>query len=278
MRGAWDGRLLLSACMLMAPLVTAVAATPETPSERSAPAVAELSVSELDTLAHALASRIDPRVIDVLPRIDGTGARLLALRSYLRSGERLGERWSWTEQQIAAYEGSPEQSELNAEIERVRDEFERANPGYELFVNPQVRSLDIQLRNWNRTESVASAAARLLQDAIAMLAQHQGDRAGPEEALRAFLHAYQPDPVPTVAAPGLSPHGQMRAVDFQVLRGEEIIAGPDSRTIVDTWQRDGWAARLQAAIGAASSKFIGPLVSPAEPWHYTYTPVAVAEQ
>ena len=48
----------------------------------------------------------------------------------------------------------------------LREVFERANPGYELFVNPQVRSLDIQLVNWNRNESAAAASTQLLQAAV----------------------------------------------------------------------------------------------------------------
>lgn len=231
----------------------------------------------LETLAAAIAAKTDARVDELLPRIDGVGSRLLALRSYLRSGGHLSERWSWTQEQIAAYEGSPEQLELNAEVQRVREAFEHLNPGFELFVNPQVRSLDIQLASWNRNDSVAAASARLVQDAIAHLATASGDTAS-ADMLEAFLKSYAPEPVPTVAAPGLSPHGQMRAIDFQVHKGTEIVAGPDTHTIGSTWERGGWAARLDTAVREASRKFIGPLISPREPWHYTYTPVAVADQ
>jgi hypothetical protein len=231
----------------------------------------------VEALALGIAANTDPRVAEMLPRIDGVGSRLLALRSYLRSGERLSERWSWTQEQIAAYAGSIEQQELNAEVQRVREAFEQSNPGFELFVNPQVRSLDIQLASWNSNESVAAASARLVQDAIAYLGTASGDAAR-AAMLEAFLKSYAPEPVPTVAAPGLSPHGQMRAIDFQVHRGEEIVAGPDTHTIGSTWEQGGWAARLDTAVREASRKFIGPLVSPREPWHYTYTPVAVADQ
>ncbi len=233
---------------------------------------------ELDGMATAVATATDARVASVLPRIEGVGPRLLALRSYLRSGERLAERWSWSQEQIAAYAGSPEQQELDAEIARVRAEFEQANPGYTLFVNPQVRSLDVQLTNWARNESVAAAAARLLQDAITHFHDRPAGGGAGAAALAAFLHGYVPEPTPTVAAPGLSPHGQMRAIDFQVHRGDEIVAGPDSRTIDTTWLQQGWGERLDAAVRATSRQFIGPLASPREPWHYTYTPVAVAER
>ena len=51
-------------------------------------------VPELDRVVVALALRTDARVGDAMPRIEGLGGRLLALRSYLRSGESLAERWS----------------------------------------------------------------------------------------------------------------------------------------------------------------------------------------
>jgi hypothetical protein len=253
-------------------LLTALAAVNVARAEEAV--VAE----RLDRMATAAAIATDARVASVLPRIEGVGPRLLALRSYLRSGDRLAERWSWSQEQIAAYAGSPEQQELDAEIGRVRQEFEKANPGYTLFVNPQVRSLDIQLANWGRNESVAAAAARLLLDAIThFLGRPVDDAAGAAE-LAAFLHGYVPEPIPTVAAPGLSPHGQMRASDFQVHRGDEIVAGPDTRTVDTTWMQEGWGGRLDAAVRAASRRFVGPLASPREPWHYTYTPVAVADR
>ena len=228
----------------------------------------------LEPLVLGIAAKLDARVVAVLPRIDDVGGRLLALRSYLRSGDRLGERWSWTEAQIAAYAGSPEQADLDAEIQRVRAAFEGANPGYVLFVNPQVRSLDIQLANWNRNESVAAASAHLLQEVVAHFDSAAQDGAG----LEAFLRAHIPEPVPTVAAPGLSPHGQMRAVDFQVHQGPNIVAGPDTHSIGPVWEQGGWAARLDLAIRDASRRFVGPLAIPPEPWHYTYSPVAIAEQ
>jgi hypothetical protein len=237
-----------------------------------------LDAAVFEAVALEIAAKVDARVAEVLPRIDGTGGKLLALRSYLRSSERLAERWSWSEPQIAAYEGSVEQRELNAEIQRVREVFERSSPGFQLFVNPRVRSLDSQLASWNRTGSVAAASTRLLQDAYAHMGDAVGDVVQAAPMLEAFLEAYVPDPVPTVAAPGLSPHGQMRAIDFQVHRGEEIVAGPDAQSIEPVWTQGGWAARLDRAIHEASQKFIGPLVSPREPWHYTYAPVTVAGQ
>ena len=212
----------------------------------------------------------------MLPKIDGVGGRLLALRSYLRSNESLGERWSWTEAQIAAYEGSDEQVELNAEIERVRAAFEDSNPGYQLFVNPtraQPRCPARQLEQQRvRRRCGGPPAARRADPVFSTPGSLSTSRGA---ALEAFLRSYVPESIPTVAAPGLSPHGQRRAVDFQVHRGPAIVAGPDTKTIGPVWDEGGWrAARHGRAL--REPEVHRPLISPREPWHYTYSPVTVA--
>jgi hypothetical protein len=229
----------------------------------------------------SLAAEQDPRVADALSRIDGTGRRLLALRSYVRGCADLADRWSWTSEQIAAYEATPEYGELQQEIERVREAFAGENPGFELWVNPQVRSLDIQIEHWNTNESVAAAAVILLAAASEVVASPAFPTAYPAsaaKALESFLASYVPVPTPTIAAPGLSPHGQMRAIDFQVHQGERVVAGPRTSTIDTEWDGAGWSAKLDAAVRAAGQRFVGPLASPREPWHYTYSPETVAAQ
>ena len=68
--------------------------------------------------------------------------------------------------------------------------------------------------------------------------------------------------------PGLSPHGQMNAVDFHVYRGEQEIATPDSATIETVWTAQGWGDRLARAVRESGARFSGPLEVPREPWHY----------
>jgi hypothetical protein len=233
----------------------------------------------LDGYVAAIATELDPHVADALARIDGTGRRLLALRSYLRGNSHLAERWSWTQEQIAAYQSSPEHRALQEAIDRVNASFMSANPGYELWVNPDVRSLDVQIEHWNTNESVAAAAEALAAAAREHVGSPAFAAAGPGSAarkLQSFLGAYVPVPTPTIAAPGLSPHGQMRAVDFQVHQGGRVIAGPRISTMEAEWDTAGWSARLEAAVRSASRQFVGPLASPREPWHYTYSPEAVA--
>lgn len=245
---------------------------------------ARADASAEDALADSVAALIaqqDERVRETLLRIDGTGRRLLALRSYLRNHRDIEERWSWTQEQIAAYEGSPEQRDLLQEIDRVRRAFAASNPGFELYVNPRVRSLDIQIEYWNTNKSVATAADTMLASALTFIAS-SGVPTPPSKSataeLRQFISEYTPMPTPTIAAPGLSRHGQMRDVDFQVHQGGRVVAGPNTATIATDWEAGGWAAKLDAAVRAASTRFTGPLASPREPWHYTYTPKAAVAQ
>ena len=86
------------------------------------------------------------------------------------------------------------------------------------------------------------------------------------------LKAHQPQPTPALAAPGLSPHGQMHAVDFQVWQGALTVAGPSTSQVQAVWVGQGWRDRLESAVRLASDKFRGPLQNPDEPWHYDYQP------
>ena len=45
----------------------------------------------------------DARVLDTLRQIAVPNRRLLALRAYLRAGDSLAARWSWSQQQLSDY-------------------------------------------------------------------------------------------------------------------------------------------------------------------------------
>jgi hypothetical protein len=224
-----------------------------------------------DSCIAAVARTQDARVNEALARIPGTGAKLVALRSYLRAGPQLAQRWSWMEPQIEAFAGSRHEQELNAAVQGVRREFERSNPGYTLTVNPEIRSLDRQLRAWNANNSVA-AAAREFELAATLAIQGAASRQPgiTPQAFARFVMDHKLQPSPTLAAPGLSRHGQMYAVDFHVRRGESIVADTDSATISSVWVAQGWEQSLHAAVVASGSPLTGPLREPHEPWHYDF--------
>lgn len=231
-----------------------------------------------DTLnAHlgAIRAALDPRAATALAQIEGTGRQLLAARSYLRAGPNLAERWSWSDAQIATWQDSPAQSALDAAVARVRAAFESANPGCTLHVNPEVRSLEIQLERWNTNPTIASASSALAEAAALAVQSQEFPAPGTPLAHAAFgdfLRAFAPSPTPPLAAPGLSAHGQMRAVDFVVTQGERMVAGASTADIPTLWIGQGWAGRLKAAVLASGAPFVGPLRTPDEPWHYDYRP------
>lgn len=221
--------------------------------------------SPIEHCLQSAAARVPMQAQTALMRIDGVPRKLLALRSYLRADKDLALRWSWTEEQIRAYQASPEYARAMREITRVQRRFAELNPGYQLFVNLDVRSLDLQLLRWNENASVGVAADSLV--ASASLACKPGG-----QGFAAWLAAWQPSPPPNLAAPGLSPHGQARAFDFQVKQGDVLVAGTDARRIAQDWTRSGWTERLRRAVNEASPAFVGPLRAPNEPWHYAYAP------
>ena len=253
---------------MRAALATVVAAT----TLAAGFARAEPAAADIEAVLAALTAGLDPRAASTLERIDGTGRRLLAARAYLRAGPRLGERWSWSADQAAAFEDTAEKRALDAAIARVRCTFESRNPGYTLWVNPEFRSLDLQLSRWNENPLVGLAAADLLAAVERAMDAGVSGTPGGVSALRELLLAHAPSPVPPLAAPGLSPHGRLRAVDFQVESAGHIVAGTETASIATAWIADGWKERLREAVAAADAGFEGPLASPDEPWHYEFRP------
>ena len=222
-----------------------------------------------------LSAGLDSRVSATLGAIDGTGRQLLALRSYVRSSEQLDERWSWNEAEIAAYASSPEKQQLDAAIAQVRSCFESANPGFTLYVNDNIRSLDQQIEKWNRSDTIMQSAHNMLESIRAEVARTAFPRANSPEGMSAFrnlLVSFKPSPTPSLAAPGLSRHGRMQAVDFQVMSGNRLVAGTEISSVVETWESSGWKLKLQSAIKEANAGFVGPLKNPDEPWHYDFRP------
>jgi len=228
------------------------------------------SATTLDDLVERLASDLTPQAAATLGEISGVDRKLLAARSYLRAGAKLESRWSWSDDEIATYQLSQEYRAALAEIDKVIAAFEGGNPGYTLYVNREIRSLDLQLARWNENDSVGAAAAEL---AAAVRARGVDPVAKDAVAtLRKLLVDWQPSTPAALAAPGLSPHGQMRAVDFQIMRDGRVVASTRTASAAREWDAPGWTEKLRVAVTTASKKFEGPLRAPREPWHYSYAP------
>lgn len=215
---------------------------------------------------------------DTLLQIPDLGRRLLALRSYARSRTPLVKRWSWTEEQIKAYQGSAEQEALLAEVGEVAAHFAAANPGYEIYANTKVRSLDLQIKKWNANQSVGDAGKEILDAWMEKFANPKdGAAKGASKAFWRWLKRFRPSRRAMLAAPGLSRHGQARAIDFQLKKDGKIFAGTSVQAIREVWRAEKWDEKLKASIEAAGPSFVGPLKNPDEPWHYDYNPKAKAE-
>ena len=228
------------------------------------------SESQLSADAAAIASRLDPRVADTMARIPDLGRRLLALRSYLRAGSSLSTRWSWSEHDIHTFEQSQESRDAQAELDRVVAAFASAFPGYALYVNREVRSLELQIERWNENASVDAASKALLAELThAHGPRRRSDR--PKWLQRRLVEWTLAVPV-TLAAPGLSAHGQSRAFDFQIERDGQLVAGTEAARAAQEWDAAGWTTRLRCIVRSTSSRLDGPLAAPHEPWHYVYEP------
>lgn len=219
-----------------------------------------------------MVSLAPPPSSEALLLIPDPGRRLLALRSYLRSGAKIADRWSWTEEEVKAFEGSPEQQALLAEIAAVDAHFQAANPGYQLYVHNTTRSLNEQITKWNANESVGAGGAEIL---AAYQAAFGESGATPDPAkLSKWIMAFQPAKRANLAAPGMTLHGRASAIDFQIMKDGKIYAGADTKKVESIWRAEGFDKKLKDSVTAAGPSFSGPLANPDEPWHYDYIPKA----
>jgi hypothetical protein len=229
-------------------------------------------IARLENHINLTAKTLDKRVQGALQKIDGTPRKLLALKYYLQR-KSIGKNWAWTNKEMAAYRRSVDYRLANAEVDKVIALFQKTYPGLRLRTSKLARSLEDQLGLWNKTKSVGTASANLMKIATKAMATSAYPDTATKQSLAKFqklLKDHSSKPVPTVAVPGLSHHGQLRAYDFIIWQGDKILAGSDGASIRNQWIGGGWGAKLRTIIYTASSRFDGPLQSPNEPWHYTY--------
>ena len=231
------------------------------------------SEDALDKYLQHVASSLPEKTAAALQEIEGTPRRLLAARSYLRAREQLRTRWSWSKDEIQAHTRSAEYRALLDETEKVRARFEAQNPGYTLYANTEARSLELQITRYNTNKSVEKVAASLHKQALAEIGKPDygsPDQADSVERFKQFLTRWRPPTAAPLAAPGISRHGQLRAIDFQIMKDGAIVAPTETGTVKRNWDEPGWTRKLQAA--TEGTRFRGPLQSPYEPWHYEYDP------
>jgi hypothetical protein len=230
--------------------------------------------AKLDRYYTAAAGTLDPRPRSVLPAIVQRERRMLAVAEYLRGRHLVDSLWTWTARESERYQHTAQYGRAMADLRRVRRAFAAENPGYALVADTNARSLRAQVRLWNRERSVAAAAGELHDSSRAWLADSSYPDLPDPAAIARFvarLAAYRSARPPTVAVPGLSLHGRLRAVDFAILHRGRVVAGTTSAAIDSVWERGGWSRRLRHAVTQGGGDLVGPLVSPREPWHYELT-------
>jgi hypothetical protein len=161
------------------------------------------------------------------------------------------------------------------EVDSLKRKFAELNPGYRLMTATEIRTLGSQLASWNRVQSVRLAAQELLDTCRAILSDSTTPALSDEEAYNRFFalfSTYETELLTTVAVPGFSLHGRLRAFDFKILKGRKLVASTSTRTIPEEWDEPGWTQKLKEATATTTSKFMGPLAEPYEPWHYEYLP------
>jgi hypothetical protein len=198
--------------------------------------------------------------------------RALALRRYLRMQNRQGinihSRWAWTPEQAKELSGTGKAKLLMEQAAKAQEAFLKSNPGYSLAVSP-LRSVERQVELWNGNLSVNAAATQLFGLVLQKLDEADFELPATHvkvEKFATWLQNREVSPEPTSAAPGTSDHGQLRAVDFVVVRGRAVIAGTKTARIHAEWTATGWDKKLAEA--TTNTKLVGPLKHPYEPWHW----------
>ena len=221
----------------------------------------------------AVASTLDARLQKAIANIRAGDRRYLAIRGYVRREYRVNTHWSWTASEAAAFRKTDEYRAMVDSIKAITTRFALQNPGYRLDVVTDIRTLETQIRKWNTVSSIAKSGREVVDTSLKILA----DTSWPDvpdsiatQRFRAFLNGYELVNTPTVAVPGFSDHGQLRAFDFKVYRKARLVAGTATATIRTAWDQPGWSCKLNRAICDYADVFVGPLMQPYEPWHYTW--------
>lgn len=213
------------------------------------------------------------------------------------------KKWAWDDEKVADILASESGTQMRDHIDAVALNFreqDTSSAEYTLGTGSLRRSLNTQINLYKSNWSVLKFAPALLTKLTKEL--QDGRYPDPPDAANAkkfyrFLRKTKLDKVrkneesawktsPTNAAPGLSDHGRLSAVDFVIKRRGNAHLGADSSQI-PLWRRSvrgatSFAARLKNAIEelnlrSPAAVFDGPLVSPDEPWHYTYLPIKTTE-
>lgn len=208
--------------------------------------------------------------------------QLLALWKYIKA-KNLDAKWVWSDELLRAYPAP-----VRDGIKKITEEFEvlANSPSNPLYTSAKVtsikpftlghsdpRNLNKQVELWNNnTKTVPQAAEDIKRKCLLEIVDYPD--LPDTEKFRTFLKTCTVIPGTTNAAPGLSDHGHMNAVDFVVKQNDRTIAGTSTGKMKEKWDDPGWTQMLNTAVKNYlmnnSSKLFSEdhLKNPREPWHY----------
>lgn len=206
---------------------------------------------------------------------DSFGLQLLAVGRYMRKGTAyVAANWTWSAEEISAYEHTPRAIEVKNAVAKVDSAFRTLAPGFSLSVRGP-RSLPEQVKKWTANTSIKNKSRAMVAYCLSRIGQLPDvPDVGSIQRFRSIIAGFDVTDLP-LAAPGLSDHGQMRAVDFQVHRVSDnsVVAIPEVAKIQSQWEATQFTSLLKSAVKQAGSQFEGPLMPPHgkyEPWHYRF--------
>lgn len=239
---------------------------------------------KLKAYADAIEKDLDARVQGALNSMPSMDRRVLAIRGYLRFATvgrgSIAANWAWSNQDMEEFKKTVEFTKMKEAVVEVKTNFAAQNAGHTLGVDAdKVRSLETQVELWNQNPTVQKLGLELRTKLLKTLESlpDAPDAASLESFKKTLVEAGLSGS-PSSATPGLSQHGQAKAFDFVVYKGRDVVAGTSTATAKEKWDDAGWTAKLKEAVQAAGSKFVGPLATPYEPWHYIYKAAAATAE
>jgi hypothetical protein len=213
--------------------------------------------------------------------------KLFALSRYLHNPQYIsGKKSRWPEvTSVSEFKKTAISKNIEEKCEKVNSEFINiSDSGYSLTWTG-IRTLDHQIELFD-SSSLKGETDRLFDAAISTINSLPDSLDYKSiQHFKSFLKNHKAGN--TLAAPGLSDHGKMNAVDFIVMKGSQEIAGTHTvkkegskeriadpvwrKTIIQQSTTVTWEEQLMKAIKAADVGFEGPLKPPGfpdEPWHY----------
>ena len=186
-----------------------------------------------------------------LKEIEGTPRRLLAARAYLRAGEGLRNRWSWSAEEIRAHTQSAEYRALIEETEQVRRASRRRIRVTRCTPTPRRAASSCRSRASIATSRWQTRRESLHKQAFVEIAKPRMARRPRRESVERFKKFL----TRLASADGRGARGagdftsrQLRAIDFQIMKDGAIVAPTETATVKRNWDAPGWTEKLQAAV------------------------------